>query len=157
AWMGRPLESKGLLSLPHLLAQDERLVVRAWTGADTMASQFVRKKQQQTLDALIRLAEKLGVRDRLDLRPLDFDPFAYRHRLEGAHVLLGNSQREGFLMTAAEALSCGVPVVVTRSCGVAEFIKEGVNGCLIDWNDDPRALAEASYHAILRAAKFDSM
>src|SRR5437773_1047710 len=35
AWMGRPLESKGLLSIPHLLKLDGRLVVRAWTGAET--------------------------------------------------------------------------------------------------------------------------
>jgi hypothetical protein len=157
AWMGRPLESKGLMALPYLLALDSRLVVRAWTGADTMASSFVRRKQQQTLDELTRLADRLGVSERLDLRPLDFDPFAYRHRLEGAHVLLGNSQREGFLMTAAEALSCSVPVVVTRSCGIAEFIREGVNGCLIDWNEDPQKLAKASYSGILRAAKFDAM
>ena len=31
AWMGRPLESKGLLSLPYLLAMEPRLVGRAWT------------------------------------------------------------------------------------------------------------------------------
>src|SRR5919107_457245 len=37
AWMGRPLESKGLMSLPYLLAMDKRIVVRAWTGADTAA------------------------------------------------------------------------------------------------------------------------
>jgi len=25
-------------------------------------------------------------------------------------------------MTAAEALSCGIPAVVTRTCGIADFI-----------------------------------
>ena len=50
----------------------------------------------------LELASKLGVADRLDLRPLDFNPFSYRHRLEGCHVLLGNSEKEGFLLTAAE-------------------------------------------------------
>jgi hypothetical protein len=99
----------------------------------------------------------MGVLDRLDLRPLDFDPISYRKRLEGAHVLLGNSRREGFLMTAAEALSCGLPVVVTRSCGVASFVREGVNGCLIDWNEDPQELARASYRGILWAASLDPM
>jgi hypothetical protein len=72
-------------------------------------------------------------------------------------VLLGNSRREGFLLTAAEALSCGVPVVVTRTCGVADFVREGVNGCLIDWDEDPRRLAEASYQAILRAGRLNPM
>ena len=155
AWMGRPLESKGLLSLPYLLAMDKRLVVRAWTGADTAGLPYTRKVQAQAMDKLLALAKKLGVLDRLDLRPLDFDPLSYHHRLQGAHVLLGNSRREGFLLTAAEALSCGLPVVVTRSCGIASFVREGVNGCLIDWDEDPQELARASYRGILWAAGLD--
>lgn len=154
AWMGRPLESKGLLSLPWLLKLDPRIVVRAWTGAETGGNAYTRRTQGEAMQKLVELARELGVLNRLDLRPLDFNPFSYRERLRGAHVLLGNSRREGFLMTAAEALSCGVPVVVTRSCGVAEFVQEGVNGCLIDWNEDPAALAQASHEAILRAIRF---
>src|SRR5919107_2228389 len=157
AWMGRPLESKGLLTLPHLLKLDPRIVVRAWTGAETGGNAYTRRVQNETMQKFVELARELGVLDRLDLRPLDFDPFNYRERLRGAHVLLGNSCREGFLMTAAEALSCGVPVVVTRTCGVAEFIREGVNGCLIDWDEDPARLARTSYDAILRAVRFKQM
>jgi hypothetical protein len=48
-------------------------------------------------------------------------------------------------------------VVVTRTCGVAEFVKEGVNGCLIDWDEDPKQLAKTSYDAILRAVNFKQM
>ena len=151
AWMGRPLESKGLMSIPYLLKLDPRLVVRAWTGAETGGLAYTRKVQGETMHKLIALAREFGVDSRLDLRPLDFDPFTYRERLRGAHVLLGNSRREGFLMTAAEALSCGVPVVVTRSCGVADFVSEGVNGHLIDWDEDPKRLAKTSYAAILKA------
>ena len=157
AWMGRPLESKGLLSLPYLLKMDKRLIVRAWTGADTAGLAYTRKVQQQTMEKFLKLADKLGVSDRLDLRPLDFDPFSYRHRLDGAHVLLGNSRQEGFLMTAAEALSCGLPVVVTRTCGVSSFVREGVNGSIIDWDDNPEALARASYRGILWASHLDPM
>ena len=157
AWMGRPLESKGLLSLPYLLALDERIVVRCWTGALTGGNEYTRRAQAETMGKFLRLAAKLKVADRLDLRPLDFDPFHYQERLRGAHVLLGNSFREGFLMTAAEALSCGVPVVVTRSCGVADFIREGVNGSLIDWNDHPKKLAKTAYKAIGQAIGFSAM
>lgn len=157
AWMGRPLESKGLLSLPHLLKLDSRIVVRAWTGAETGGNPYTRRVQAETMEKLVKLAIELKVQDRLDLRPLNFDPFSYSDRLKGAHVLLGNSRREGFLMTAAEALSCGVPVVVTRTCGVADFVNEGVNGCLINWDDDPQRLAKTSYDAILRAVNFKQM
>lgn len=157
AWMGRPLESKGLMSLPYLLALDERIVVRCWTGAITGSNAYTRRVQSETMEALLVLARKLKVEHRLDLRPLDFDPFNYRERLRGAHVLLGNSRREGFLMTAAEAMSCAVPVVVTRTCGVADFIREGVNGHLIDWNENPRKLAKSSYQAILKAINLGAM
>src|SRR3954447_8812793 len=157
AWMGRPLESKGLLSIPWLLKLDPRIVVRAYTGAETGGNLYTRRVQGEAMQKLVELARELNVLDRLDLRPLDFDPFNYRERLRGAHVLLGNSRREGFLMTAAEALSCGVPVVVTRTCGVAEFIQEGVNGCLIDWDEDPAKLARTSHDAILRAVHFKQM
>ena len=37
AWMGRPVDTKGLMSLPYLLAMEKRLIVRAWTGAETAA------------------------------------------------------------------------------------------------------------------------
>src|SRR5204862_1989755 len=98
AWMGRPLESKGLLSLPWLLKLDPRIVVRAWTGAETGGNPHARRAQAETMEKLVQLAIELKVEDRLDLRPLDFDPFNYSDRLKGAHVLLGNSRREGFLM-----------------------------------------------------------
>ena len=151
AWMGRPLESKGLMTLPYLLENDPRIVIRAWTGADTAGLEYTQRTQAEALQKMIELAKRLGVADRLDLRPLDFNPFSYRHRLEGCHVLLGNSEKEGFLLTAAEALSCGVPAVVTRTCGVADWIEDGKNGALIDWNSNPRKLAKSAHKAILRA------
>ncbi len=155
-WMGRPLESKGLMSLPYLLAMDKRIVVRAWTGAETAGLDYTRRVQADAMRRVTELAHDLGVIDRLDIRPLDFDAFAYGHRLEGSHVLLGNSECEGFLLTAAEALSCGVPVVVTRTCGVADFVRNGHNGILIDWDEDPQALAKQALPAIKRAAKLDA-
>jgi len=154
-WMGRPLEDKGLMTLPYLLAENPRLVIRAWTGAETAGLDYTLRVQGEAMAAVTKLAAKLGVADRLDLRPLDFNALSYRHRLEGCHVLLGNSRKEGFLLTAAEALSCGIPVVVTRTCGIADFIRNGQNGFLIDWNDNPRKLAKAAHRAILKAAKLD--
>ncbi len=154
-WMGRPLEDKGLMTLPYLLAENPRLVVRAWTGAETAGLDYTLRVQGEAMEAVMKLARKLGVDDRLDLRPLDFNALSYRHRLEGCHVLLGNSRKEGFLLTAAEALSCGIPVVVTKTCGIADFIRNGQNGYLIDWNDNPRRLAKVAHRALLKAAKLD--
>ncbi len=156
-WMGRPLESKGLMTLPYLLEAEPRMVIRAWTGSDTAGLEYTQRTQAEALAKVKALAEKLGVSDRFDIRPLDFNPFNYRHRLEGCHALLGNSEKEGFLLTAAEALSCGIPVVVTKSCGIADFIQNGRNGYLIDWNANPKKLAKAAGKALLKAATLSSV
>ena len=155
-WMGRPLESKGLMTLPYLLEAEPRMVIRAWTGSDTAGLEYTQQTQAEALAKVNSLAKKLGVTDRLDIRPLDFNPFNYRHRLDGCHVLLGNSEKEGFLLTAAEALSCGIPAVVTNTCGIAGFIENGVNGYLIDWNSNPRKLAKTAARALLKAATLSS-
>lgn len=151
-WMGRPLESKGIMALPYLLAAEPRMVIRAWTGSETAGLEYTQRTQAEALAKVQALAVKLGVADRLDIRPLDFNPFHYRHRLDGCHVLLGNSEKEGYLLTAAEALSCGVPVVVTKTCGIADLVKNGYNGYLIDWNANPKKLARDAHRAILKAA-----
>src|SRR3954462_4875052 len=67
AWMGRPLESKGLMSLPYLLKLDPRIVVRAWTGAETGGNAYTRRVQTETMQKLVELARELNVLDRLDL------------------------------------------------------------------------------------------
>src|SRR5688572_11871305 len=66
AWMGRPLESKGLLTLPYLLKLDPRMVVRAWTGAETGGNAYTRRTQAETMEKLVKLAVELKVQDRLD-------------------------------------------------------------------------------------------
>ena len=35
------------MSLPYLLAMDKRLVVRAWTGADTGGTGYTRRVQER--------------------------------------------------------------------------------------------------------------
>lgn len=157
AWMGRPLESKGLMTLPHILAAEPRMVIRAWTGSETAGLEYTQRVQAEALAKVKDLATKLGVADRLDIRPLDFNPFNYSHRLEGCHALLGNSEKEGFLLTAAEALSCGIPVVVTNTCGIADLVKNGRNGYVIDWNANPKKLAKTAHRALLKAAKLSSV
>jgi glycosyltransferase involved in cell wall biosynthesis len=47
---------------------------------------------------------------------------------QAADALLLPSQREGFSLATAEAMSVGLPVCRTRTAGVAELIVEGVTG-----------------------------
>jgi UDP-glucose:(heptosyl)LPS alpha-1,3-glucosyltransferase len=47
-----------------------------------------------------------------------------------------------FPNAALEALASGLPAIVSRQCGAAELVKEGVNGRVVDALD-PEALARA--------------
>ena len=55
----------------------------------------------------------------------DCDPLPVYH---AADLLVLPSAREGFSYVCAEAMSCGVPVLRTRTAGCEEMIVEGVTG-----------------------------
>jgi glycosyltransferase involved in cell wall biosynthesis len=57
-------------------------------------------------------------------------------------VVVVPSRYEGFGLTAIEAMACGKPVVASRVDGLAEVIRDGVNGCLVK-AEDASALAAA--------------
>ena len=53
--------------------EDPRIVIRAWTGADTAGLAYTQRTQAAALAKVIKNWRKnLGVADRLDIRPLDF-------------------------------------------------------------------------------------
>ena len=64
-----------------------------------------------------------------------------RDRLAGADVLLHASVAEGIPNVVLEAMACGLPVVTTQG-GVAEAVRNGVEGYLVEPRD-PHQLAEA--------------
>ena len=70
-------------------------------------------------------AAMLQGRDRVTLLVGRRDPVPVYH---AADLLLLPSGREGFSLVTAEAMSCGVPVLRTRTAGTTETIVEGVTG-----------------------------
>lgn len=52
-----------------------------------------------------------------------------------------NSLREGFGLTATEAMWKAVPVMGTRACGLRQQIRDGVDGRLIGDPEDPEEIA----------------
>ena len=58
-----------------------------------------------------------------------------RHIYSGCDVWLLTSRREGFALPALEAMACRCPVVATRCGGPEDFVRNGVNGWLVDVDD----------------------
>ena len=77
-------------------------------------------------------ARKLGVEDSVFfLGKID----AVAPLLAGADLFLLPSQHESFGLSALEALACGVPVIATRSGGLAEVVIDGETGALCPVGD----------------------
>jgi glycosyltransferase involved in cell wall biosynthesis len=70
------------------------------------------------------------------------DEFKVREELRQADLFVLSSLSEGISNAVLEAMSCGLPVVVTDVGGMAEAIRTGVEGCLVPPRD-PDAMAEA--------------
>jgi len=62
-----------------------------------------------------------------------------RHIYSSCDVWLLTSRREGFGLPALEAMACRCPVVATRCGGPEDFVRDGVNGALVDVDDVPGA------------------
>jgi len=62
--------------------------------------------------------------------------------LRSADVFVMSSLLEGVPSVLMEAMSCRVPVVSTRVCGVPELVDDGVSGLLVEPRD-PVAIADA--------------
>ncbi|HZH40331.1 MAG TPA: glycosyltransferase family 4 protein, partial [Gemmatimonadales bacterium] len=98
-------------------------------------------------DAYKKLAQELGIAEAVRFVGSVPDkelPALYNV----AEVYLGVSRRaegtrvEGFGIALAEASACGLPVIAGRSGGVAEAVKDGETGFVVD-PEDPAAAAQA--------------
>ncbi|MCS7034981.1 MAG: glycosyltransferase family 4 protein [Phycisphaerae bacterium] len=75
--------------------------------------------------ALRQRIDEQNLHDRVRLLG-EIDPLPLYH---AADALLLPSAREGFSLVCAEAMSCGLPVLRTRTSGTTELILEGQTGC----------------------------
>jgi teichuronic acid biosynthesis glycosyltransferase TuaC len=71
-----------------------------------------------------------------------------------AFVVISSTRRETFCSVAAESLSCGTPLILTRCGGPEEFVTPA-DGVMVE-PDDPGALAEGIIQAIKRRDSFDA-
>jgi glycosyltransferase involved in cell wall biosynthesis len=106
---------------------------------------------------------RLGVAHRVLFRGVESAPV---RAFQAADVFVYPSRYDPFGLVVSEAMACGLPVVVSRTIGVAEWVEHGRNGLLCDPADpgslgrslaslaaDPglaRALGQAARQAVLQ-------
>lgn len=100
-------------------------------------------------DDLARLAGSLGIADRVDFVGFHEDTEAYYNR---AKVFVLTSSAEGLSLAMMEAMACGLPVVVPAVGDLADVVRPGETGYLVD--DDDR---EAFVAAIQRLLEDDQL
>lgn len=87
-------------------------------------------------DALKSLASELRIQDRVHFVgfvPREEMPRVYRQ----ADIFVLPSQSEGMSIALLEAMSSGLPVIVTDTGGTEELVKAGENGLIVEWADVP--------------------
>ncbi|HWN09241.1 MAG TPA: glycosyltransferase [Pyrinomonadaceae bacterium] len=93
------------------------------------------------LEADLRMqAEDLGISERVDWHGVVCDPYAFYHN---ADIFALPSRIEGMPNALLEAMSCGLPVIVSDGApGPLELVEDGVSGLIVPVND-AKALAAA--------------
>jgi glycosyltransferase involved in cell wall biosynthesis len=101
------------------------VLIRAARAVD---AEFVICGDGWGLEAMRRLARRLGVQDRVSFRGwLDADELA-RELAEASLLAMPSVWPEPFGLVGIESLSCGRPVVASATGGIGDWLQDGVNG-----------------------------
>ena len=90
--------------------------------------------QQKDIAYLLHLAKKIGVDKNLFIDSVPYEVMPEFYNIADVCVYPSNSF-EPFGITMLESLSSEVPMVVTESGGMAEVVKDGINGFIIKTRD----------------------
>ncbi|MBI3620919.1 MAG: glycosyltransferase family 4 protein [Nitrospirae bacterium] len=88
----------------------------------------------------LALASQLGIGRQVHFTGLQRDVWPI---YAAADVCLLPTLGDTFSLAVLEAMACGLPVIVSRQAGVAELLRHGYNGLLLDDPHDPRLIAES--------------
>lgn len=83
-------------------------------------------------DVVERLVVEFGLEERVHLPGLRSDVLAYYSAMD---TFVMSSDFEGLPVALLEAMACGVPVVCTKAGGIAEVVRDGVEGLLTNLRD----------------------
>jgi glycosyltransferase involved in cell wall biosynthesis len=125
-FLGRIHEIKGL----DLLLQAFSEVVKCLRGLKLV----IAGPDDGYLSRLRLFVKQLGIEDSV----LFLGPLYEKDKLQAyvdADVFVLPSKSESFGNVVLEALACGTPVIVTKNCGVTEYLGSDC-GCIIDYNEE---------------------
>jgi glycosyltransferase involved in cell wall biosynthesis len=92
----------------------------------------------EDLSACRRLVTEKGLDDRVVFLPPRKDIEFY---YAAADAYAGPSLQDAYGMPPAEAMACGLPVIVSAAAGVSEIVTNGVDGMILDDPKDASKLA----------------
>jgi len=147
AFAGRLIHEKGV----HVLIQSFKKVL-----ASVPDAQLIVAGDGPERDQLVRLAEKLGVAERIRFTGL-LDRELLESELQSAWVQVTPSLcRETFGLVAAEAMMRGTTVIASQAGGLCELVTPGETGLLVPRND-VAALAQAMTSVLVDRELAESM
>lgn len=122
-FVGSGFARKGVATLIRAAALMHNRNARFWIiGQDKHGTRYA------------RLAKRLGVAERFHFLGAQRDVRPY---LAAADAFVLPTQYDPLPNAALEALACGLPVIVSDSCGVAELIRPGESGFICPAEDAP--------------------
>lgn len=140
---GLPADARWLMTVARLVRHkgiDTVLRAMARLASDAPDLRYLLVGAGERLDELRALASELGVGDRVhfltDVPDADL-PALYN--LATVYVQVSRRAEhgvEGFGIAITEASACGVPVVVGRSGGMPDAVRDAVTGILVDSESD---------------------
>lgn len=125
--------AKVILSVGELNEnKNQRVILKALTYPGMEKVHYMIAGQGHVKSELERYAESLNIRQRVHFLGFRKD---IAHLLKNADVFVFPSYREGLPVALMEAMSSGVPVVVSRVRGNMDLVEHDVNGFLCEPND----------------------
>jgi len=125
--IGNDWRKKGLLTLLKAVAQIRELPVHL-----VVVTEEVR-------DVLQLIRTLGGFDDRVSVLPIRSDVEFY---YAAADAYVGPSLEDTFALPVAEAMACGLPVIVSASAGASEIVTHGSDGLILENPRDSARLAE---------------
>jgi glycosyltransferase involved in cell wall biosynthesis len=136
-YVGNYIQGKGqdlaLISLNKALKKNPNIRLK-FIGGD-----LGRKKNQAFFKTLCVIVERWNLKDKVQFCGPSNN---INKEMQACDIVINFSESESFSMVCLEALSCGAPLIASRSGGPEEIIRHKVNGLLVE-NRNTEEMAEA--------------